>query len=343
MSRRRFDLDPLSLDGNTAERILSGSVPPADAPPRYAGVARVLQAATRPPDPAELAGEVEAVALIVSALQARPAPADVLPRRRRGGRATGRLVAALGCAGGLTLTSGLAAAGALPGFAQDAAATVLHRVGVDVPSSHHHAPAVADAGAADQTSGTPADAARADGNDERPRSPEKRTSGRQPAPGSAPAPAAGERHGAEVADEAQDAEPGPGHGDAVCDVASDDRCRAGDRRASDRQGSDPRGDDGDDGWVRGSGTNRRSPGAETTRPDDPDAEADGGRRAGADGDSREGGENVDRDEAQVDEDADNGGDDDGPKGERSEKERRAEPRDAPSGDDSPRPRERSRD
>jgi hypothetical protein len=50
------------LDDDTAERLLAGRLPPEDAPPPYARVARVLRAAAGPPTPEELAGEAAALA-----------------------------------------------------------------------------------------------------------------------------------------------------------------------------------------------------------------------------------------------------------------------------------------
>ena len=64
-------IDP--LDDDTAERLLSGRLDPLDAPPSYAAVARLLQAAAAPPTPDELAGEPSAVAAFRSR-QARPRP-----------------------------------------------------------------------------------------------------------------------------------------------------------------------------------------------------------------------------------------------------------------------------
>jgi hypothetical protein len=50
------------LDDDTAERLLSGRLPPEDAPPSYAEVARFLRAAAGPPTPRELAGQTAALA-----------------------------------------------------------------------------------------------------------------------------------------------------------------------------------------------------------------------------------------------------------------------------------------
>jgi hypothetical protein len=76
-------IDP--LDDDTAERLLSGRLDPLDAPPSYAAVARLFQAAAAPPSPDELAGEPSAVAAFRSA-HARPRPSV-------GGRSRRRLVA----------------------------------------------------------------------------------------------------------------------------------------------------------------------------------------------------------------------------------------------------------
>ena len=73
------DRDPLALDQGTADRLLAGTLDPADAPPAYAEVARVLAAAAGPPQPGELAGEAEAVARF-------PAAAAAGTSRRRGRR-----------------------------------------------------------------------------------------------------------------------------------------------------------------------------------------------------------------------------------------------------------------
>ncbi len=59
-------------------------------------------------------------------------------RKRRSLRKRGR-VAALGLAAVLTLTSGLAAAGALPAPAQNAIAAVVGHLGLEIPSTTQHA------------------------------------------------------------------------------------------------------------------------------------------------------------------------------------------------------------
>jgi hypothetical protein len=56
-------VDPLALDDRIVERLLSGRLGPADVPPAYAGVARLLAAVAGSPSPEELAGQAAAVTL----------------------------------------------------------------------------------------------------------------------------------------------------------------------------------------------------------------------------------------------------------------------------------------
>jgi hypothetical protein len=211
---RRLDLDPLPLDRQTAERILAGSVSPADAPPGYADVAWVMRAAAGPPAPAELAGEVEAVALLAAELRAgthSPVPA---PRRSSVlSRTLTARFAAAAVAGTLSLTTGLAAADVLPDPAQDVASNVLDKVGISVPSADTGAEvtmtldteATVDAAVSTTTalpSGSPAPVSSDPGD---------------------PAPNVLSPTGAPAsADESADE---PNHGTAVCKVASDGKCK----------------------------------------------------------------------------------------------------------------------
>jgi hypothetical protein len=86
----------LPLDDDTAERLLAARLDPADAPPGYAGVARLLRAAAAPAHPDELAGEPTALAMFRAARSRavgstgapRPggtAPGRTVPHRGRGG------------------------------------------------------------------------------------------------------------------------------------------------------------------------------------------------------------------------------------------------------------------
>jgi hypothetical protein len=89
--------DPASpigpLDDDTAERLLAGRLDPLDAPPPYAAVARLLQAAAAPPAPDELAGEPSALAAFRSR-QPRPRPrAGGRSRTGVGGQSRRRVIA----------------------------------------------------------------------------------------------------------------------------------------------------------------------------------------------------------------------------------------------------------
>src|SRR2546428_263400 len=106
-----------SLDGHTADRLLSGVLAPEDAPPGFAGVAGLLQAARTPPTPQELARCAQTVRVRGGeVLTAAPAP-SVKTRRRAGlSRLLRPRIAATLTAGALALLlGGLAEAGVLPG------------------------------------------------------------------------------------------------------------------------------------------------------------------------------------------------------------------------------------
>ena len=100
----------------------------APAPVQFSEVADVLDAATAPASPAELAGEAAAVASFRTAGVVVQGSSWTRHLRRRAA------VAAVG-AFGLASMSGVAAAatGSLPDAAQDAARSALTKVGVDVP------------------------------------------------------------------------------------------------------------------------------------------------------------------------------------------------------------------
>jgi len=125
------DTTPIELDLDTADRILSGAVEAADAPPGFESVVQLLQAAAID-ETAEIEGfdEWRAAAAMAAAMET-PRPARVA-----GGRFRRRTAMALVCTMTVfTTTGGLAVAGALPGPAQDVVSTALHHVGVSVPGS----------------------------------------------------------------------------------------------------------------------------------------------------------------------------------------------------------------
>jgi hypothetical protein len=114
--------DPLALDDASVDRLLSGTLPAAGAPPGYAGVARLLAAAVVPPTPRELAGQAAVLAELRAVARARrdATPAHLArPRRRWAGLAVAVVVGALA-------TGGVAAAtGHLPAPVREAARSVL--------------------------------------------------------------------------------------------------------------------------------------------------------------------------------------------------------------------------
>jgi hypothetical protein len=136
---RRGLPDPPPLDEETVERLLAGDLPPAVAPPGYAEVAAVLEAAVAPPAPEELAGGQAVLAELRAVTRARAAATATRPvassrRRRRVGLAAVAVVGALvtgGAAG--------AATGHLPASMRDAARTIVDAVGGGEPSTPTHA------------------------------------------------------------------------------------------------------------------------------------------------------------------------------------------------------------
>jgi hypothetical protein len=135
------DADPLALDEETVEQLLTRVLPPGQAPAGYAKVAQLLEAAAAAPTPEELAGQEAALAELRAMAHARPptttAPVPASPRRRR--RRTGLAVVVVV---GALVTGGAAGAatGHLPGPVREAARTILGTGGGKAP------PASTDAG-----------------------------------------------------------------------------------------------------------------------------------------------------------------------------------------------------
>ena len=133
--RRRHDphADPPALDEETVERLLSGQLPPAQAPPGYAEVAALLAATAAPPTPEELAGKAAALAELRAVTRARAAGSRRAARPDRGRRRIG--LAAVVVVGAL-VTGGAAAAatGHLPGPVREAARSILDTGGNAQPA-----------------------------------------------------------------------------------------------------------------------------------------------------------------------------------------------------------------
>jgi hypothetical protein len=132
---RHRDAGPLALDEDTVEQLLTGALPPAQAPAGYTAVARLLAAAAAAPTPGELAGHEAALAELRAMARARPAatmapvPARP-PRRRRAGLAVVVVVGALAAGGAAG-----AATGHLPGPVREVARSILGTGGGDAPSA----------------------------------------------------------------------------------------------------------------------------------------------------------------------------------------------------------------
>ena len=123
------------LDANTAERLLSGAVPAADAPPGYGPVASVLAAAGLPGAVPEM--DFEELARVARRTADHSGPS---PSRRSPMLAKLLTMKAAAAAGAILIgASGAAAAtGSLPGSVQGVAHSTLAHVGVDVPDDNNN-------------------------------------------------------------------------------------------------------------------------------------------------------------------------------------------------------------
>jgi hypothetical protein len=121
------------LDQDAADRMLEGDVDADDAPPAFAGTARLLAALRTAPADDELADEWVAIAAAVRVLH-DPALAPANPRRSKmRSKLTRAKIAGLVVIGTLAGTTGMAAANVLPDPAQHAVSTALSHIGVNVP------------------------------------------------------------------------------------------------------------------------------------------------------------------------------------------------------------------
>jgi hypothetical protein len=126
------EMQRLSLDVETADRLLAGSVAPEDAPPGYARVSSLLTAEPRIDD---VVADADFVAMLAATV--RSSPTTERPSRRR---IMPRIkLAAAFAATALLGTTGLALAGSLPGAAQDIASDMLAKTGITVPGPSSNA------------------------------------------------------------------------------------------------------------------------------------------------------------------------------------------------------------
>jgi hypothetical protein len=129
------------IDDATAQRLLSGGLSPDDAPPGYAGLAGMIQAATGPTVPAELTGEAAVVAAGVAAVRSAPPIHRTLPQRNPMLlKLLSAKVAAIAATTVFGVTTAAAAAtGHLPAPAQTAVSGALSHVNISVPKPNSHA------------------------------------------------------------------------------------------------------------------------------------------------------------------------------------------------------------
>jgi hypothetical protein len=251
---KRHRRNAQGLDRNTAERMFVG-LAADDAPPDYAAVAAVLAAAAASADGSSTApGEYAAMRAYRDAVySAVPAPAG---RRFQPWRTAAGRIAVFATAGALALGGGVAAAatGSLPAPAQRVAHHILGGLGVPADVTPDAVPANVDRRDANATT-SPGLLVR-----ESVRTPKPTTT--EVIPAQAPVAAADTTtddtitddtitddtttddttttddnakndHGEAVSSIARSVDPGPGHGAAVCFVASEGACIAGDRGDSD--------------------------------------------------------------------------------------------------------------
>ncbi|MEO8425010.1 MAG: hypothetical protein ABI595_14020 [Actinomycetota bacterium] len=127
------EMRKLLLDRDTADRLLSGSVAPDDAPPGYAGVAGLLRSCTRLSTPDGKRERATILAMTETIRSRRSASPSVFGRAAARRPLRLKLVG-VGVGAMLVGTSGLAFAGELPAPAQRIAHTVFASIGVDIPT-----------------------------------------------------------------------------------------------------------------------------------------------------------------------------------------------------------------
>ena len=130
-----FDMMKHPIDDFTAERLFDGALDPGDAPPGYAPVAALLQAAKGPTTADEVVRRDSDITAVAAVLQTHGAPKKAVETRhtsatRFGAKALVIAIPALA----LTATGAAAATGTLPTPAQSVVHSALAHVGVSLPS-----------------------------------------------------------------------------------------------------------------------------------------------------------------------------------------------------------------
>jgi hypothetical protein len=149
---------PPPVDDDTIDRLLAGRLDPADAPPGYAAVARLLAAATAPAGRDELAGERAAVAEFLAVAHAHP-PTPPVPRRAGMPSKLFRIKAAAAVIAAVLSLGGVAAAatGILPAAVQRIAGNAPADSGGGSATGQEHAATGSAAGATTAAAGSTAD------------------------------------------------------------------------------------------------------------------------------------------------------------------------------------------
>ena len=123
------------IDSATADLLLTGSLDPADAPPAYAGVARLIQAARSPAGQDELIRQEETVAAMVAAIRTDPLVVVsetpvIAPKERASLLGRPKRLALVVLAASLAATLALALVRLLPEPAQN----FFHRIVPGIPA-----------------------------------------------------------------------------------------------------------------------------------------------------------------------------------------------------------------
>jgi hypothetical protein len=146
-----LEATPPAAGQDTLERLLAGRLNPADAPAGYAGLARLLAAATVPATPKELAGEQLVLAEFKAVVQSPPP--TLVPRRANVLSKLASVKAAAAVLAAVLSIGGVAAAatGLLPSRAEQAADQAPSTTGAGAAGHGLGEAAVVDLGAAAKT------------------------------------------------------------------------------------------------------------------------------------------------------------------------------------------------
>ena len=138
------EMRTIRLDASTADRLLSGTMAPDDAPPGYAALASMLEAAAGRSD-VEPCGQEAAIVAEMLAVMSEPVREPAKTRRTMNNKRLSMRAAALS---GVVLigagSAAAAAAGSLPGAAQSTASSMLEHLGISVAGPNGHSAGHAD-------------------------------------------------------------------------------------------------------------------------------------------------------------------------------------------------------